>query len=169
MFTENTNMSDPKNNVHIYLAISEWQARSSTEDLLVLHGFDVSSFSTPENLWEHFLARPARFIILDRSFDDGSDGLVFVKKIRAKNVSPYVYVLVRSTVERLIDVQAALAAGANDCLVVYKIHDPFQIQSRILVGLQWLNCLDSIKNGGNDPNEILQQRSSMPLERAHDN
>ncbi len=138
-------MANLKDNLNIYMAISDWQARSSTEDLLVLHGFDVSSFSAPDPLWERFLARPARFIILDRFFKNDASGLDFVKRIREQNLSPYVYILVRSTTERLGDVQEALAAGANDCVVVYKIHDPFQIQSRILVGLRWLNYLDSLR------------------------
>jgi PleD family two-component response regulator len=140
-------MSELKQNILIYMAISDGYARSNTEDLLVLHGFDVSTFSSPRTLWEHFLARPSRFVILDRLFDDGSDGLDFVRKIREKHLSPYVYILVRSTIEQLCDIETALAAGANDYLVVYKVHDPFQVQARLLVGLQWLKALDSLKDG----------------------
>jgi PleD family two-component response regulator len=143
-------MSELKQNIQVYMAISDGIARSNTEDLLVLHGFDVSSFSSPKNLWEHFLARPSRFVIFDRFFDDGSDGLEFVKRIREKNLSPYVYILVRSNIEQLCDIETALALGANDYLVVYKVHDPFQVQARLLVGLQWLKALDSLKDGGGE-------------------
>lgn len=137
-------MSSLKHSIHIYIAMNDWHAQSRMEDLLVLDGFDVSTFTTPQGLWEHFQSRPARFVIVDHSFDDDSNGLDLVKKIREKQLSPYVYILVRSTVEQLSEIEEALAAGANDCLVSFKLHDPFQIRSRILVGLQWLDHIDSL-------------------------
>jgi PleD family two-component response regulator len=139
-------MSNPKKDIHIYIAVSEREARSQMEDILVLDGFDVSTFATPKDLWEHFQTRPARFIIIDKAFDGEFSGLDLVKKIRRQNLLPYVYVLVRSTVEQLSEIEVALAAGTNDCLVIFKRHDPFQIRSKILVGLQWLNCIDSVNS-----------------------
>jgi len=130
-------------NVQLYLALSDNQERSRIEDLLVLAGFDASTFSSPSSLWEHFQTRPTRLVIVDHTFADGTSGLEVVRKIRALHLQPYVYILVRSTVERLTEIEDALAAGANDCLVAFNLHDSFQIRSRILVGLQWLAFLDS--------------------------
>jgi PleD family two-component response regulator len=137
-------MPDTKKDIHIYIAVSEREARSHMEDILVLDGFDVSTFSTPKDLWEHFQTRPARFIIIDQSFGGEFSGLDLVKKIRKENLSPYVYVLVSSTIEQLSEIKDALAVGANDYLVIIKPHDRFQLHSKILVGLQWLNYLDSV-------------------------
>lgn len=137
-------------NLHLYLAMSDWQAQSRMEDLLVLAGFDVSTFPTPQSLWEHFQTRPARFVIIDRMFADGTSGLDTVKKIRDEHLQPYVYILVRSTIERLSEIEEALAAGADDCLVAFNIHDSFQVHSRILVGLRWLEYLDSLSDRQTD-------------------
>jgi DNA-binding NtrC family response regulator len=139
-------MPNPKKDIHVYIAISEQEARSQMEDILVLDGFDVSTFATPKDLWEHFQTRPARFVIIDQSFGGDLNGLDLVKKIREMNLSPYVYVLVRSTTEHLSEIADALAAGANDCLVIFKLHDSFQIRSKILVGLHWLNYMDSVNS-----------------------
>jgi len=139
-------MFDLKKGIHIYIVVSEREARSQMEDILVLDGFDVSTFATPKDLWEHFQTRPARFIIIDESFGGEFSGLDVVKTIRRQNLLPYVYVLVRSTIEQLSEIEAALAAGANDCLVIFKRHDPFQIRSKILVGLHWLNYIDSVNS-----------------------
>jgi PleD family two-component response regulator len=151
-------MSNLKNSIHIYMAVSEHEARSKMEDVLVLDGFDVSTFSTPQDLWDHFQARPARFVIVDESFEGNFSGLDLVERIRQKHLLPYVYILVRSTIERLTEIENALAAGANDCLVIIKLHDLFQIRSKMLVGLKWLDYIDA--NSGLSNVEI---KSAVPL------
>ncbi len=128
--------------VHIYLAIRKRDDCSQIEDQLVLDGADVSTFSSAEDLWEHFQQRPARLVITDRRFGDGFEGLELVRKIRKHYQLPYIYVLMRSAMNQLDEIKAGLDAGVDDYLV--RPHNPFQIRSRVLVALRWLTYIDSI-------------------------
>jgi DNA-binding response OmpR family regulator len=138
-------MPNLKKDIHIYIAIRNQTDRSQMEDTLVLDGFDVSSFATAKELWTQIQIRPARFVITDRLFGGEFSGLDLVAKIRKKYQLPYVYVLMRSAMERLGEIEAGLAGGVDDYLI--KPHNPFQIRSRILVGLRWLKYIDSINVG----------------------
>lgn len=127
---------------NIYLALRYQGERSHMEDQLVLDGYDVSTFASARKLWEHFQIKPARFVITDRRFGDDFSGLDLVRKIRAREPLPYVYVLMFSIMGRLADIREGLVTGVDDYLV--KPPNPFQIRSRVLVGLRWLAYIDSI-------------------------
>jgi len=128
--------------VIIYLASRNAADRSHFEDQLVLDGANVSTFPSARALWEHFQSRPARFVITDRRFGGEFDGLDLVREIRKHYALPYIYVLMRSRMERIAQIQDGLDAGVDDYLITP--HNPFQIRSRILVGLRWLTYIDSI-------------------------
>ena len=135
-------MPNLKKDICIYTAIRQQADRSKMEDLLVLDGFDVSSFAAAQELWEHMQARPARFVITDRRFGGDFSGLDLVANIRKTYRLPYIYVLLRSTIGRLEEIKEGLAAGADD--YVLRSNNPFQIRSRLLVGLRWLAHMDSL-------------------------
>lgn len=138
-------MPDLDKNIRIYLSIRKEENRSHLEDTLVLDGFDVSAFSTAEELWSRFQERPARIIISDRRFDEGMSGLDLAKNIRQHFLLPYVYFVVLSVMNRIREIEEGLAVGVDDYLI--KPHNPFQLRSRILVGLRWLKHIDSINPG----------------------
>jgi DNA-binding response OmpR family regulator len=58
---------------------------------------------------------------------------------------PYVYIVMRSVMNRLAEIKEGLAMGVDDYLI--KPHNPFQLRSRILVGTRWLNYIDSLYEG----------------------
>jgi DNA-binding response OmpR family regulator len=127
---------------NIYLAVRKPADRSHIEDQLVLDGADVSCFSSARELWERFQARRARFVITDRLFGDDFKGLELVQKIRQSYQMPYVYLLMRSAMGQLKDIREGLSLGVDDYLVFP--HNPFQIRSRVLVGMRWLTYIDSV-------------------------
>lgn len=128
--------------ISIYLAIQKEADRSHIEDQLVLDGADVSCFASARDLWRYFQSRPVRFVISDRHFGDDSNGLELVQKIRKDFPNPYVYVLIRSAMSQLEDIREGLNLGVDDYLIFP--HNPFQIRSRVLVGMRWLTYIDSI-------------------------
>jgi PleD family two-component response regulator len=129
-------------NTHIYAAIRKPADRSQIEDELVLDGADISVFSTASQLWSSFQKRPARFIITDRRFDENVGGLDLVRQIRSGFQLPYVYVLMRSVMNQMSEIEEGLAMGVDDYLIVP--HSLLQLRSRILVGLRWLTYIDSL-------------------------
>jgi DNA-binding response OmpR family regulator len=126
----------------VYLAVKRQDERSKMEDTLVLDGFNVRTFGAAEELWAAFQNNPARVIITERRFGDGLTGLDLVIKIRKYHLTPYVYAVVLSTMNSLKQIKEALAVGADDYLV--RPHNPFQLRSRALVGMRWLNYIDSL-------------------------
>ncbi len=130
------------NSVLIYLAIRSWDDRSHMEDSLVLDHYDVSGFGTAAELWPRFQTKPARMIITDRRFDDGYCGLDLARNIRGQFPLPHVYIIMLSTLSSLNEIKDGLAAGVDDYLI--KPYNPFQIRSRVLVGLRWLTHLDAV-------------------------
>lgn len=126
----------------IYLAIRNTDERSHIEDQLVLDGVNVSCFTCAQDLWNHFQTRPVRFVITDRRFDAGLDGMELVRLIRKNYQLPYVYLLMRSRLAKLKEIREGLDLGVDDYLVYP--HNNFQIRSRFLVGLRWLTYIDSI-------------------------
>ena len=127
---------------NIYLAIRKSDDRSHIEDQLVLDGANVSCFASASDLWQHFQARPVRFVITDRRFGTNFDGMELVRQLRENYQLPYVYVLMRSRLCQLKEIKEALSAGVDDYLVYP--HDMFNIRSRVLVGMRWLTYIDSI-------------------------
>jgi len=138
-------MSDEKQDVRIYLAIKNQHDRSHVEDVLVLDGFDVSTFGSAGELWEVFQQRPARIVISERRFNTEPNGLELARNIRKHYLLPYCYVVMLSAMNRLKEIQDGLAAGVDDYII--KPHNPFQLRSRILVGLRWLAYIDSLQAG----------------------
>ena len=129
-------------NLRLYLAVKGRDERSKMEDALVLDGFNVRTFGTAEELWAAFQQTPARIVITERRFGDGLSGLELVSKIRKHHLTPYVYSVVLSMMNSLKQIKEALAVGADDYLV--RPHNPFQLRSRALVGMRWLDYIDSL-------------------------
>jgi DNA-binding response OmpR family regulator len=131
--------------INIYTAIRNRDDRSQIEDNLVMDDADVSTFSSARELWERFQVRPARFVITDRRFGSDFDGLELTRQIREHFRMPYVYVLMLSRLAQLKEIHSGLAAGVDDYLI--KPHNPFQIRTRVLVGMRWLTYIDSVTGG----------------------
>jgi len=135
-------MAKPNNETRIYLAIKNAAERSRVEDVLVLDGFDVSTFRSAEDLWNSFQGRPARIVISERRFGSKLSGLDLTRNIRRDFLLPYCFVVVLSAMNRIKEIEEGLAAGVDDYLI--KPYNQFQLRSRILVGLRWLNYIDSL-------------------------
>jgi PleD family two-component response regulator len=135
-------------NLRLYLAAKGRDERSKMEDTLVLDGFNVRAFGTAEELWTAFQETPARIVITEQRFAIGLSGLELVSKIRKYYLTPYVYAVVLSMMNSLKQIKEALAVGADDYLV--RPHNPFQLRSRALVGMRWLNYIDSLFEGKSD-------------------
>lgn len=133
------------NSFKLYLAVKRRDERSRMEDILVLDGFNIRSFATAEELWEAFQQAPARVVISERRFENGFSGLDLVGNIRKHFLMPYVYTVVLSTLGNLKDMNEALTIGVDDYLV--RPHNRFQLRSRALVGMRWLNYIDSLNDG----------------------
>lgn len=126
----------------LYLAVKNREERSKMEDTLVLDGFNIRTFANASELWEAFQQSPARVVISERRFTNGFTGISLVRNIRQHHLTPYVYTVVLSTLANLKDMKEALAVGVDDYLV--RPHNPFQLRSRALVGMRWLNYIDSL-------------------------
>ncbi|HEU5068848.1 MAG TPA: response regulator [Verrucomicrobiae bacterium] len=126
----------------IYLAIRQSEDRSHIEDTLVLDGFRVRSFPSAESLWPVFQQHPARIVITDRRFRDSMSGLELAQNIRRDYLMPYCYIVLRSAMNHLPEIEEGLASGADDYLI--KPHNPVELRARILVGLRWLTYIDQL-------------------------
>lgn len=135
-------MAKPNNETRVYLAIKNAAERSRVEDVLVLDGFDVSTFRSAEDLWGAFRGKPARIVISERRFGSNLSGLDLARNIRRDFLLPYCFIVVLSAMNRIKEIEEGLAAGVDDYLV--KPHNQFQLRSRILVGLRWLDYIDSL-------------------------
>jgi len=131
------------NTTDIYLATRNDVDRSHLENQLVLDGANISCFVSASKLWERFQIRPVRFVVTDRRFDGDFDGMELVRKIRQEHQFPYVYILMRSIMGQLEEIKEGLNHGVDDYLIIP--HKPFQIRSRVLVGMRWISYIDSIK------------------------
>lgn len=135
-------MPEANRDIRIYLALKNQQERSRVEDILVLDGFDVSTFCSAEELWSAFQRRPARVVISDRRFGRSLSGLDLARNIRRDFLLPYCFIVLLSAMNRIKEIEEGLAAGVDDYLI--KPHNQLQLRSRILVGLRWLNYIDSL-------------------------
>lgn len=131
-----------RQNLKLYLAVKNAPERSQMEDILVLDGFDIRTFSSARQLWTAFQQTPARLVISERRFPDGFSGLQLVRQIREHALQPYVYTVILSTLASLKEIREALAAGADDYLI--RPANRWELRSRSLVGMRWLNYLDSL-------------------------
>jgi sigma-B regulation protein RsbU (phosphoserine phosphatase) len=129
-------------NLKLYLAVKKPDERSQMEDTLVLDGFDIRTFAAARELWDAFQQTPARLVVSERRFSDGFSGLDLVRNIREHHLTPYVYTVVLSTLGNLKEMKEALAAGTDDYLV--RPYNRLQLRSRALVGMRWLNYIDSL-------------------------
>lgn len=130
---------------NIYLAIKDSEERSHIEDQLVLDGVNVSTFASAHTLWEQFQLRSVRFVISDRRFDNDFGGIDLLWNIRQQYPMPYVYFILRSRMGQMDEIEAGLKQGVDDYLIYP--HNPFQIRSRVMVGLRWLTYIDSLTAG----------------------
>ena len=132
-------------NLKLFLAVKKHDERSQMEDTLVLDGFNIRAFPTASELWRAFQKTPARIVISERRFVDGYTGLQLVSEIRKEFLTPYVYTVVLSTMANLKEMKEALAVGVDDYLA--RPYNRFQLRSRALVGMRWLNYIDSLYEG----------------------
>jgi DNA-binding response OmpR family regulator len=151
--------------LHIYLAVRNSETRSRLEDLLTGDGLKVTVFSTATALWNAFQDKPVRFIILDRRIADGLSGFELARLIRQQFLMPYVYVLMLSKLDSVAEIKEGLAEGVDDYLI--KPHNPLQLRSRVLVGIRWLNYIDSLFAGAarSKDQEDVESTKVTPKER----
>jgi DNA-binding response OmpR family regulator len=141
--------------VQIYIAVRNQDERSQIEDHLVLDGANISAFKNAQELWNRFQERPARFVITDRKFGSDFGGLDLTQRIRKNFSLPYVYILMRGVLGQMKEIQEGLSAGVDDYIV--KPHNPFQIRSRVLVGMRWLTYIDSLTVGAGKSSAAVQK------------
>lgn len=139
-----TPMNTSNNDVRVYLAIQAAAERSHIEDTMVLDGFDVRTFASAGALWEGFQQKPVRLVITESTFATGLSGLDLARQIRLHYLEPHVHIVMLSALGRLTNIQEGLAAGVDDYLI--KPHHLLQLRTRVLVGIKWLNQLDSLVN-----------------------
>lgn len=128
--------------IQIYLAAKRQDDRSHFADSMIVDGFDVTPFSSADDLWARFQLRPARIVITERRFEFGLAGLELVGRIRKHQPWPYVYVIVVSAMNQMEEIEAGLESGVDDYLL--KPFNPVQLRARALVALRWLSYLDSM-------------------------
>ena len=136
-------MANAQKGIAIYLAVKSPRDRSNFADLLVLDGFNTSMFPTEGALWESFRIRPVRFVVMERRFPEGLDGLSLVQNIREKFLMPYCYVIMMSDMNSLGEIREVLDTGVDDYLS--RPITPVQLRTRIVVGLRWLAYIDSLQ------------------------
>jgi CheY-like chemotaxis protein len=73
------------------------------------------------------------------------NGLDLTRSIRKHYLLPYIYIVVLSAMSRLQEIKDGLVAGVDDYLI--KPPNPLQVRSRVLVGLRWLQYIDSLYEG----------------------
>lgn len=132
--------------LRIFVAAKSRAQRSRMEDNLVLDGFDVRAFASAASLWEAFQQSPVRMVITERRFGEGLDGLQLAGQIRRQFPHPYVYVVMLSAMNRVKEIREGLAAGVDDYVIAPP--NPRQIRSSVLVGMRWLQYIDSLHSGG---------------------
>jgi len=133
-------MANLNKNVRVHLAVKNTKERSQIEDALVLDGFVVSTFQSAGELWDAFQQHQPRIVITERRFGSDLSGLDLARNIRKHFVLPYCFIVILSTMNRIKEIQEGLAAGVDDYLI--RPYNPFQLRSRILVGLRWLTYID---------------------------
>lgn len=75
-------------------------------------GYDVVETATGAQAWEHLQRQPERIVITDWMMPD-MDGLELCRRIRARGLVPYTYVIVLTTKDQREDRLLALEAGAD--------------------------------------------------------
>ena len=115
---------------------------SRLEMILTGEGYEVRPFMSAKQLWDSISTFRPRFIITEGTFKDGFSALDLCRGIRQHYLLPYIYIHVISRRSQIEEISEALDAGANDysCKPVGAL----QIRSRVLVGLRWLEYLDSL-------------------------
>ena len=129
-------------NIRIYLAVKSARDRSNFADFLVLDGFNACAFSSAGALWDAFALRQVRFVVTERRFPEGLDGLVLAQNIRTRFLLPYCYIIMMSDMNSLKEIREALDAGVDDYLS--RPITPVQLRTRVVVGLRWLAYIDAI-------------------------
>ena len=139
-------MANAQKGISIYLAAKSPRDRSNFADSLVLDGFNASMFPTASGLWDAFRIRPVRFVVTERRFPEGLDGLSLTQNIREKFLMPYCYVIMLSDMNSLTEIREALDTGVDDYLS--RPITPVQLRTRVVVGLRWLAYIDSLQPAG---------------------
>jgi len=142
-------MAEGPKNIRIYLAVKSARDRSNFADFLVLDGFNACMFPTAGGLWDAFHIHPVRFVITERRFPEGMDGLTMTRDIRQKFLLPYCYIIMLSDMNSAAEIKQGLDAGVDDYLS--KPITPVQLRTRIFVGLRWISYIDSIQSASAAP------------------
>ena len=139
-------MAEGLKDIRVYLAVKSARDRSNFADFLVLDGFNACMFATAGGLWDAFRLHPVRFVVTERRFPEGLDGLALAQNIRTKFLLPYCYIIMMSDMNSLGEIREALDAGVDDYLS--RPITPVQLRTRIVVGLRWLSYIDSLQSSG---------------------
>jgi len=116
--------------VRILLAEDDSATRRTVEHLLSTWGHEVVSCGDGEEAWARFREEVPRLLLLDWVMP-GLDGLEVCRKVRGHPAGGSVQVVMLTGRAELADVEAALAAGADDYLT--KPVDAAQLKIRLQV------------------------------------
>ncbi len=119
-----------KSEVRILLAEDDSATRRTVEHLLVTWGHQVIACADGEEAWSRFREEVPRLLLLDWVMP-GLDGLDVCRQVRGHPAGETVQVVMLTGRADLSDVEAALAAGADDYVI--KPVDAAQLKIRLQV------------------------------------
>jgi two-component system, cell cycle response regulator len=129
---------------------------SILERKLTNWGYEVIACSDGTSAWEALLSEGAPQLAIVDWMMPGLDGLEICRKIRARPVESYTYILMLTAKDRKEDILTGLDAGADDYLS--KPFDPHELEVRLRVGRRILDL-----EGG-----LLRSREALRIEATYD-
>lgn len=125
--------------------------------LLQSQGYEVLEADDGEEAWELLERDPVQFVLTDWVMPN-LDGEQLIRRIRATNVRPYVYVIMLTAKGLPQDIVQGLEAGADDYLV--KPFNLRELQARVEIGARVLRVEQELREA-RDRLEILATRDAL--------
>jgi len=104
--------------------------------ILIKEGHGVTLADNGIKGWELFQEKPFKLVITDWMMP-GMDGIELCKRIRAKKLSYYAYIIMQSSKDDLADSSEGFAAGVDDYIV--KPFEASEVKVRINTGIRIIN------------------------------
>jgi len=128
--------------MNILIAEDDFVARRILHNMLEKLGHQVVVCENGLMAWEAIENNAARLAILDWMMPM-LDGVTLCRKIREKNGSEYIYVILLTSNDQKSDIVEGLGAGADDYMI--KPYDPYELNARIRSGQRILKLEDDLK------------------------
>ncbi|HYE73720.1 MAG TPA: response regulator transcription factor [Blastocatellia bacterium] len=130
--------------MQILIAEDDSLSRRLLEVRLTNWGYDVIITENGEQAWGEVQKDSApRLAIMDWMMPQ-MDGLEVCRRIRARNITPYIYVILLTARDSKEDITQGLAAGADDYIL--KPFDHEELLARIKVGERILSLEHALSN-----------------------